>query len=70
VSYASSVALLALVVIVALYALEHRSPRAQPGFAAASAIVAVSEFVLGRSPLAMGAINRSGVAVVVGETTP
>jgi hypothetical protein len=69
VSYASYVAALALVVMVALYALEHRSPLAQPGFAAASAIVAVSEFLVGW-PLAMGAIHWSGIAGVVRETTP
>lgn len=61
-SDASYVALFALVVMVVLYALEHRWSLAPLGFSAASTIVAASEFVLGRWPLGMAALGFAVVA--------
>jgi hypothetical protein len=56
-SDASYVALFALIVMVVLYALEHRWPLAPLEFSFASTIVAVSEFVLGRWPLGLAAMG-------------
>ena len=61
-SDASYVALFALVVMVVLYALEHRWSFAPLGFSLAAVIAAVSEFVLGRWPLGIAALGFAVVA--------
>lgn len=59
----SYLVLFALIVMVVLYALEHRWPLAPLGFSAAATIVAVGEFVLGRWPLGLAALGFVMVAL-------
>jgi hypothetical protein len=58
----SYVALCALIVMVVLYALEHRWPFAQLGFSLSATIVAVSEFTLGHGALGTAALGFAVVA--------
>jgi hypothetical protein len=61
-SDASYVALLALVVMVVLYAVEHRWSLAPLGFAMASTIAAFSEFVLVRWAFGLAGLGFAVVA--------
>jgi hypothetical protein len=61
-SNAAYIALFALVAMVVLYAIEDRWSLALLGFSVAAAIVAVSDFVLGRWPLGIAVLGFVAVA--------
>ncbi len=58
----SYLVLFALIVMVVLYAPEHRWPLAPLGFSIAATIAAVGEFILGRWPLGLAALGFAMVA--------